>query len=132
MALGTLPSSRNCGGHWVTRLAQSYKQWRIPDDDFVTPIRQMEPEHIHKPTFVRRQRHRYVKIDREPTLNDFMQRIDVLKEGHRWSMASISSIMVHPGMDHPPFLQVGSVVCRDVAGPSRTQQGGYDDSEEDT
>nr|KAJ0195660.1 hypothetical protein LSAT_V11C700360860 [Lactuca sativa] len=76
IALGSKPSSRICGGHWVTRLALSYevetswmvliliremgttalrkmhaltqvgRQWRIPDDNIMEPIQQVESEDI--------------------------------------------------------------------------------------
>lgn len=46
-------------------------------------------------------------------------------------MASISTMMVCRRMDNPYFPQAGSAPGRDGAGPSRAQQVGDDDNEED-
>lgn len=49
------------------------KQWRIPNDDIMEPIRQVESKDIPEPAFERHQRSRHVKPDQpEPTLHDVM------------------------------------------------------------
>ncbi|CAI9281695.1 unnamed protein product [Lactuca saligna] len=50
------------------------QQWRIPEDDIVESIQQVESEDIPKPTFMRRQRRKYMKPDQpELTLRDVIQ-----------------------------------------------------------
>lgn len=99
------------------------QQLRIPKDDIVESIQQEESEDILEPTFVRSQRPRYVEHDQlEPTLRDVIQCLITAQEEHRWIMDSISEVIRHLAMDHPPFPRTGPT----VPPPSQTHGTGHD------
>ena len=85
--------------------------WRIPEDDIVEPIQQLEQEDIPFPAFVRRHRPRYAEPGQlKTTLCDVMKYLIAAKEEHRWIMDLVSVMMRHLGMDHQPFPRVGPCV----------------------
>lgn len=68
----------------------------------------MQPKDILDPAFVRCYRLSHVEPNHpEPTLRDVMQCLVVAHEERRWIMVSISGVMWHLGIDHPPFPKVG-------------------------
>lgn len=74
-------------------------------------LRQVEPEDILEPAFMRRQMSRHVELDlTDLTLRDMMQCVVVAHDERYWIMALIAGVMWHLGMDHPPFPLVGLAV----------------------
>nr|KAJ0217239.1 hypothetical protein LSAT_V11C300133210 [Lactuca sativa] len=91
-ALSSTPSSNIFRGHWFTRLALSYELdtcGMVP-----MPIKEIGTTALGEMRVL-------------PTLRDVMQCLVVAHEERRWIMVSISGVMWHLGMDHPPFPKVG-------------------------
>lgn len=99
---------------------------KIPADDIVTPIRQVDPEQEfdYAPTPCRQRVQRApatAQKDHEPDvdLGYLAQRVDTLsgeqqylqrdqqelQRDHQWMMGSLSGLLAKQGLDYPPYLR---------------------------